>query len=139
MLTTGYVNGLPVICVVNNGQLGCNSSNVLFTLSQQNAADPGQTLAQFLNLSHGNISGNPIQERQGKSVVPLDIAVDSSFSSPRSILESGGLNIANCRDTTSSLIVFDNSKLCVQAKRPLKPRKRYYYNSSTGQINKQRI
>ncbi len=139
LLTTGYVNGLPVICVVNNGQSGCNSNNVLLTLSQQNAANPSQALTQFLNLTQGNISGNPIQERQGKSIVPLDIAVDSSFSSPRSILESGRLKIVNCSDARSSLIIFDNSKLCVQAKGPLKARKRYYYNSSTGKINKQRI
>lgn len=139
LLTTGRVNGLPVICVVNSGQLGCNSNNVLFTLSKQNAADPGRTLAQFLNLSRGNISGNPIQERRGKSVVPLALAVDSSFSSPRSILERGGLNIVNCNKASASLIVFENSKVCVQPERGLKAGARYYYNSSTGLIQKQRI
>mgnify|MGYP005673439761 FL=1 len=139
MLTTGRVNGLPVICVVNSSQLGCNSNNVLFTLSKQNAADPGRTLAQFLNLSRGNISGNPIQDRREKSVVPLALAVDSSFSSPRSILERGGLNIVNCNKASASLIVFENSKVCVQPERGLKAGARYYYNSSTGLIQKQRI
>ncbi|MEA5542989.1 COP23 domain-containing protein [Limnoraphis robusta Tam1] len=134
LLTTGRVNGQAVICVVNNGQLGCNNSNVLVTLSGQNAADPGQALAQFLNRSRGNISGSPLQERQGKQVIPLGNAVNGSFSSSRSILENAGLQVVNCDPSRASLIAFDNSKLCVNAVGPLQPGGQYYYNSSTGKI-----
>ncbi|MEB3343672.1 COP23 domain-containing protein [Okeania sp.] len=139
LLTTGYVKGSPVICVVNEGPLGCNSTNQLLTLSGENAEDPAKTLAQFLNLAEGNISGNPIQEKKGKTVVSFNTAVDNSFGKSGSILEGGGLNIAACDPTKTSLIVFENSKVCVETKEPLKAGKRYYFNSATGKIQRQPI
>ena len=58
-LTAGVVNNQAVICVVNNVQPICNSSNMLFTLPPENAKIPGEVLAKLYNFSIQG-SGNPI-------------------------------------------------------------------------------
>lgn len=58
-LTTGRVNGLPVICYVNGGQSACNSSNLLLTLDSRNARDPNAALQNLVNFGVSG-SGSPI-------------------------------------------------------------------------------
>jgi hypothetical protein len=80
LLTTGLVNKQGVICLVNGGLLGCNPDNILLTLSGANAKDPGVALAKLLNISTTG-SGSPIQERQGKQVVPLSTLITQALRS----------------------------------------------------------
>lgn len=63
-LTTGTVNNQPVICAVNNGELGCNRHNVLFTLRPENAKKPNQvvaTLKDFSVLGTGSAVNESVQ------------------------------------------------------------------------------
>lgn len=80
LLTTGVVKKQGVICLVNGGLLGCNPDNILLTLSGENAKDPGIALAKLLNISTTG-SGSPIQERQGKQVVPLSTLITQALRS----------------------------------------------------------
>lgn len=58
-LTTGRVNGLPVICYTNGGQYGCNSRNLLLTLDSRNASNPNAALDNLLNFGVSG-SGAPV-------------------------------------------------------------------------------
>ncbi|MFB2833133.1 COP23 domain-containing protein [Floridanema evergladense] len=58
-LTTGRVNGLPVICYTNGGQYGCNSRNLLLTLDSRNANNPNTALDNLLNFGVSG-SGAPV-------------------------------------------------------------------------------
>lgn len=58
-LTTGRVNGLPVICYTNGGQYGCNSRNLLLTLDSRNATNPNAALDNLLNFGVSG-SGAPV-------------------------------------------------------------------------------
>ncbi|MEA5497548.1 COP23 domain-containing protein [Limnoraphis robusta] len=71
LLTIGPVNGLTVVCYVNEGQEACNSYNMLFTLKPENARRAGEVLAQILNFSVTG-TGSPVQEQNGRPYVRLD-------------------------------------------------------------------
>lgn len=58
-LTAGAVNNQTVICVVNNVQPVCKTSNTLFTLQPENAKKPVEVLTRLHNFSVQG-SGNPI-------------------------------------------------------------------------------
>ena len=74
-LTVGRVNGQSVVCSVASTRSGCNSDNVLFTLSGDNSRNPAQAL---YNLSSRN-SGTSIQESGGVPYVNLEDLVNASF------------------------------------------------------------
>ncbi|MCT7951180.1 COP23 domain-containing protein [Ancylothrix sp. C2] len=48
LLTVGRVKGNTVLCFVNNSQKGCNVSNVLFTLTPEDASQYNSQPYQFL-------------------------------------------------------------------------------------------
>jgi hypothetical protein len=80
-LTFGRINGYTVLCYVNNTSLGCNSSNVLWTLNSENEATPNQVMAKLVNfVTTKGTSGVPIQESGGQSYVNLGELVDAAIS-----------------------------------------------------------
>ncbi len=92
-LMAGAVNHQAVICVVNNAQPACNTSNVLFTLRSENATRPDEVLASLHNFSVKG-SGTPIDESDGLDPLPLEglnqflgpeAGADSGASSPNSV------------------------------------------------------
>lgn len=74
-LTVGRVNGQSVVCSVASTRSGCNSDNVLFTLSGDNSRSPERVL---YNLSARG-SGTSIQESGGVPYVNLEDLVNASF------------------------------------------------------------
>lgn len=78
----GRVNRLPVICYVLSPGLGCNSNNVLFTVSPSspNFKNPKKALEQLAEFSITG-TGDPIQESAGRSYVDLDKWVQSASQS----------------------------------------------------------
>jgi hypothetical protein len=83
LLTSGRVNSETVICYVNSGAR-CNTSNTLFTLSRENASDPGSVLASLLRFGAG-ASGGPVPESANggedtPTEVNMEAAVDEAFS-----------------------------------------------------------
>lgn len=75
-LTVGRVNGMPVLCTVNNKRGGCNNDNVLFTLKRGN--DPNIVLQKLFSVSISG-SGTPIQQSGGQSYVDLSKLVEQLF------------------------------------------------------------
>ncbi|MBD2043745.1 COP23 domain-containing protein [Microcoleus sp. FACHB-672] len=73
-LTAGRVNGLPVICSVNNTRAGCNGNNVLFTLKREN--NPNTVLEKLFSASG---TGTPIQQSGGQNYVDLSKLVNQLF------------------------------------------------------------
>lgn len=76
-LTAGRVNGQTVLCSVNNTRYGCNSNNMLFTLSGNNARNPNRVLQSLADDSQS--SGNLIQESGGQVYVDLESLVNRLF------------------------------------------------------------
>ena len=64
IITTGYLNGLPVIYSPSNGRERANSSNLLFTLKRGD--DARQKLAQLFGLRQG-ASSSPLFESSSDS------------------------------------------------------------------------
>ncbi len=78
-LTVGPVNGQPVLCAVNNTRAGCNTNNMLFTLSEKNRQNPTRVLESLSNISAGSVSGTLVQESGGQPYVNLEKLVDGLF------------------------------------------------------------
>jgi len=80
LLTTGKVNGQTVICYVNKGSR-CNSSNLLFTLTNPDSIrDPGAALASLLRFGTG-ASGPTLRETEDdEPTVDMQAAVDKAFA-----------------------------------------------------------
>ena len=74
-LTGGNVNSQFVICAVESTRSGCNSNNVLFTLSGGNARNPNRVLESL----SGRVSGVNIQESGGQVYVDLEDLVLGHF------------------------------------------------------------
>lgn len=66
-ITTGYLNGQPVVCASRSG--GCNSSNLLFTL--KSGVDAAAAVQQLFDLQRGTASG-PLYESSGDDGVNID-------------------------------------------------------------------
>ena len=64
IITTGYLNGLPVIYSPSNGREGANSSNLLFTLKRGENAT--QKIQQLFDIREG-ASSNPLFESSSDS------------------------------------------------------------------------
>lgn len=80
LLTVGEVNGLDVICYVNNNQSGCNKKNVLITLPK--GTDPGEFLANFLNVSANPfVSTNAARNSKARTYIPFGEAVERELES----------------------------------------------------------
>jgi hypothetical protein len=60
-LTTEQLNGLTVVCVVNQ-QSTCRDDNLLFTLSQKNAATPRTVIKRITDFSPGKADAQPVEE-----------------------------------------------------------------------------
>lgn len=78
-LTVGPVNGQQVLCAVNNTRTGCNTNNMLFTLSERNRQNPTKILESLSNVSAGSVSGTLVQESGGQPYVNLEKLVDGLF------------------------------------------------------------
>jgi hypothetical protein len=97
LLTTGIVNGEAVICYVNSGA-SCNPSNTLFTLSSENAKDPGAALANLLRFGqradysavHESASGESGAE--SPKAIDMEASVEAAFAAGS---ESAGASEAN--------------------------------------------
>ncbi|MGD1901964.1 MAG: COP23 domain-containing protein [Geitlerinemataceae cyanobacterium] len=74
-LTVGRVNGQSVVCSVASTRGGCNSDNVLFTLSGSNSRNPERVLYGLASRS----TGTSIQESGGVPYVDLEELVNASF------------------------------------------------------------
>ena len=74
VFTIGSVDGYKVVCLASNSSFGCNNSNMLFTLSSQNARNTRgvlQSLADSLDSGVGGQS-TPVQESASGEFVSLD-------------------------------------------------------------------
>ncbi|MDC0835132.1 hypothetical protein AY599_23045 [Leptolyngbya valderiana BDU 20041] len=74
-LTVGRVNSQSVVCTVNSTRAGCNSTNVLFTLSGANSRNPEEVLYSLSS----RMSGTSIQESGGIPYVNLEQLVNQHF------------------------------------------------------------
>jgi hypothetical protein len=97
-LTGGPVYGKkdPVICYVNQSSGGCNSSNILFTVSGQNRNKIKEILTSLMNFGITG-SGSAIQESEGQPYVNLGELVDNAFGSTT----SSSINIPGTDGTSS--------------------------------------
>jgi parallel beta-helix repeat protein len=73
----GKVRGSSVVCLVNTGSLGCNESNILFTLSARNANNPREVINSLASNigSSASGTGSPVQESASgpfTSLAPLN-------------------------------------------------------------------
>jgi parallel beta-helix repeat protein len=61
---SGKVRGSSVICLANSSSLGCNDSNMLFTLSAKNAKNPREVINSLASSIDSSASGggSPVQE-----------------------------------------------------------------------------
>lgn len=75
ILTAGTVNNLTVICAANKGQVGCNDSNMLFTLRPENAKNPAAVLNSIMEVGQRG-SGSVVLETEGLPEVDLDRVVN---------------------------------------------------------------
>lgn len=79
-LTTGQVKGQTVVCVTTPEQKSCNSNNMLFTLSEENAKNPSKALVQITKFAHGNSDSKSIEESgQFPSEINLETLVNPSL------------------------------------------------------------
>ncbi len=78
-LTVGRVNGQSVVCTVGDVGYGCNTNNVLFTLSGENARDPNQVLLSLRDRVSG--AGTPIEQisNNGQVYIDFEALVDRHF------------------------------------------------------------
>jgi hypothetical protein len=77
LLTSGRVNSETVICYVNSGAR-CNTSNTLFTLSRDNASDPGTVLANLLRFGAGASSGPVHESVNGEDETPTEVNMEAA-------------------------------------------------------------
>ena len=80
ILTAGTVNNSTVICATNKGQVGCNSSNMLFTLRPENAMNPAAVLNSIMQVGRSG-SGSVVLETAGLPEVDLDRVVTQALQS----------------------------------------------------------
>ncbi|MBD2543281.1 hypothetical protein H6G72_05320 [Planktothricoides sp. FACHB-1370] len=78
-LTPGQLNGLTVVCVVNQ-QSACTNDSLLFTLSQKNAATPRTAIAKITDFSQGKANAKEIDEEGYPQYFPLKGLVNFSGS-----------------------------------------------------------
>ncbi len=62
--TTGRIEGSSIVCLANSSSLGCNQSNMLFTLSNQNARNTQEVIARLGDSfsSNGGATNSAVQE-----------------------------------------------------------------------------
>lgn len=73
-ITTGYVNGQPVVCAGQGG--GCNNSNLLFTL--KSGADAAAAVQQLFDLRAG--VGGPLYESSAENEGEITIDLNNFLS-----------------------------------------------------------
>ncbi|MEC4892453.1 MAG: COP23 domain-containing protein [Oscillatoria sp. PMC 1050.18] len=78
-LTYGDVDGYTVICLVKS-QESCNSANQLFTLNEQNRANPALALKKLDNFAQGKAGESTVEKSDDlPEFVSLEALVDASF------------------------------------------------------------
>ena len=86
-ITTGYVNGQPVVCAGQGG--GCNNSNLLFTL--KSGSDAAAAVQQLFNVRAG--VGGPLYESSdddGPITIDLNNILDNAAVEPNGPTSGGG-------------------------------------------------
>lgn len=78
-LTYGTLNREEVVCVVNQ-ESSCTHSNLLFTLSQKNAATPRTAIAKITDFSDGKANADSVEEKGLPQYLPLQGLVNFSGS-----------------------------------------------------------
>ncbi|MCT7985516.1 COP23 domain-containing protein [Laspinema sp. A4] len=91
-ITTGYVNGQPVVCAGQGG--GCNSSNLLFTL--KSGTDAAAAVQQLFDIRAG--VGGPLYESSGDDgaiTIDLNNFLDNAAVDPNGPSEgsASGTNV----------------------------------------------
>lgn len=85
LLTTGIIKNETVICYVNSGA-SCDTSNTLFTLSPENAKNPGAALANLLRFGQRadysaiRESASGEAETAPANAIDMEAAVEEAFS-----------------------------------------------------------
>ncbi|OWY66958.1 hypothetical protein B7486_34015 [cyanobacterium TDX16] len=85
LLTTGIIKNETVICYVNSGA-SCDTSNTLFTLSPENAKNPGAALANLLRFGQRadysaiRESASGEGETTPNGAIDMEAAVEEAFS-----------------------------------------------------------
>ena len=84
-LTTGRVNGLPVVCYMRGGDSGCNGLNTLFTISRSSPhySNPSRALTSLINFSLTG-TGSAIEETSGQQYVNLEKLVEAGANNQNS-------------------------------------------------------
>ncbi len=78
-LTYGPLDGQEVVCVVNQ-QSNCTNDNLLFTLSQKNAATPRTAITKITDFSNGKADAESVNEKGYPQYFPLKGLVNFSGS-----------------------------------------------------------
>lgn len=89
-LTYGPVNGIPVICHINNLNEKCSSTNLLLTLNHSDRGKEDQLLQQLVTFSVTGSSPSLDRDAQGRVIINLGILVDIALETKAS--ESPGPN-----------------------------------------------
>ena len=79
LLTIGSIGNQTVVCVINQGNYGCNRENMLFTLNPENAKNPGPVLASILQVGKYG-SGNVVIETDELPEFSLEEVVNQNLS-----------------------------------------------------------
>lgn len=99
LLTTGIIKNEAVICYVNSGA-SCNPSNTLFTLSPENAKNPGAALANLLRFGQRadysaiRESASGESETASTDAIDLEAAVEEAFSAGDESAGTGTTEVA---------------------------------------------
>lgn len=81
LFTVGPVNEQQVVCLIDTTEGGCSDKNIIFTLSPENAKNPGKVLKALVTFTV-NGSGTAVQETEEVPTAPLKPLGDNLQPAP---------------------------------------------------------
>lgn len=81
LFTVGPVNDKQVVCLIDTTEGGCSNTNIIFTLSPENAKNPGKVLKALVTFTV-NGSGTAVQETEEVPTAPLKPLSDNLQPAP---------------------------------------------------------
>lgn len=81
LFTVGPVNDKQVVCLIDTSEGGCSDKNIIFTLSPENAKNPGKVLKALVTFTV-NGSGTAVQETEEVPTAPLKPLGDNLQPAP---------------------------------------------------------
>jgi hypothetical protein len=81
LFTVGPVNDKQVVCLIDTTEGGCSNTNIIFTLSPENAKNPGKVLKALVTFTV-NGSGTAVQETEEVPTAPLKPLGDNLKPAP---------------------------------------------------------